>query len=443
MIKNPKFYLDIFSYLLKGVLDDRSVALYKQYLTRNNIVNYNYVDEGGYLHRPPLIIKKSINDDILYDYYDYNLGLNGNITAFSKAYNGVTEDDIIQWEYRLDPLTPLTVHNYHYNSDGTYSNESIGFDTGCEVDGIIINQCVLHSDMTYMGNDYLYQSQCEIELELYIGDTTILPTTSAGVIDYEKSVNVYRDGNSIITKGPGFVKIVFDKDLISFPIRTDGFSGMKIGVRPDYTNVNDTNWLYVSGVMPYMEYSMGNPLSYNQTVSSVNYHTVKAKNGSDYSMTTRNKNSNRLLWQGNISYLSNLYGGTQGIATNGIPVHNGKRKWSLEFDEIMNFNTGDIEATGKLIPTNTDISAMPYSLSNVWRWDTVTDTENFVTIERTEDVLTNLFARTGGGRLPFIFQGNSDIDDYASAVLSNDNYIADSVSSASNSLDVEIEEVYL
>ena len=102
-----------------------------------------------------------------------------------------------------------------------------------------------------------------------------------------------------------------------------------------------------------------------------------------------------------------------------------------------------IEATGKLIPTNTDISAMPYSLSNVWRWDTVTDTENFVTIERTEDVLTNLFARTGGGRLPFIFQGNSDIDDYASAVLSNDNYIADSVSSASNSLDVEIEEVYL
>lgn len=86
---------------------------------------------------------------------------------------------------------------------------------------------------------------------------------------------------------------------------------------------------------------------------------------------------------------------------------------------------------------------MPYSLSNVWRWDTVTDTENFVTIERTEDVLTNLFARTGGGRLPFIFQGNSDIDDYASAVLSNDNYIADSVSSASNSLDVEIEEVYL
>lgn len=56
-------------------------------------------------------------------------------------------------------------------------------------------------------------------------------------------------------------------------------------------------------------------------------------------MTTRNKNSNRLLWQGNISYLSNLYSGTQGIATNGIPVHNGKRKWSLEFDEIMNFNT--------------------------------------------------------------------------------------------------------
>lgn len=71
--------------------------------------------------------------------------------------------------------------------------------------------------------------------------------------------------------------MVFDKDIISFPIRTDGFSGMKIGVRPDYTNVNDTNWLYVSGVMPYMEYSMGNPLSYNQTVSSVNYHTVKAK----------------------------------------------------------------------------------------------------------------------------------------------------------------------
>lgn len=88
---------------------------------------------------------------------------------------------------QIRPLTPLTVHNYHYNSDGTYSNESIGFDTGCEVDGIIINQCVLHSDMTYMGNDYLYQSQCEIELELYIGDTTILPMTSAGVIDYEKA----------------------------------------------------------------------------------------------------------------------------------------------------------------------------------------------------------------------------------------------------------------
>jgi len=188
---------------------------------------------------------------------------------------------------------------------------------------------------------------------------------------------------------------------------------------------------------------MGNPLSYNESISSVNYKTVNAKNGSEYSMTTRNKNSNRVSYQGNITYLSNLFGGGAGIAVNGIPVHNGKRRWALDFGETINYNSGDVESDGQLIPTNTDISAMPYSLSNVWKWDEVVNTVTHVTVERTEDVLNNLFARTGGGRLPFIFQGNSEIDDFSTAVLSDTSYAPETLSSGSSSLQINLEEAYL
>ena len=446
MIKNPKFYLDVFSYLLKGVIDDRTKALHRQYLRNNNIVNDDYVDAGGYLHRPPIIIRKSLNGNAVYNHWDYNVGLTGNTTAFSKEVDGDgigNTDDIIEWEYRLDEFTPLTVHNYQFNADGTANNQGLGFETGCNIDGVIINNCSLHDTDNVTTIPYLAMSKCIIELTFYGYGETVNPSFMAGVIDYDKSTNIQRVGNEIHTKGPGFVKIAFDKSLITIPIRTDSFSGIKIGVRPDYTSVPYSNWLYVGAVIPYMEYSMGNPRTYEEIIQSVNYRNIKAKNGSDYSMTTRNKNNNRTFYQGNIAYPSSAYGGGTGVATNGVPIHNGKRIWSLEFDEIMNFNTGDEENTGQLIPTNTDISTKPYSLSNIWKWDAVTDTENFITVDRTEDVLTNLFARTGGARLPFIFQSNSDVDDYSTAVLSDNSFQPQPASSASESLEVSIEEVYI
>lgn len=446
MIKNPNFYLDVFSYFLNSTIDDKTKSLYKQYLKNNKIVNNDYVDAGGYLHRPPIIINKYLNGNPIYDYWDYNVGLTGNITSFSKDANGEGTgalDDILEWEYRLDEFAPLTVHNYNYSPTGGITDESIGFDTGCIIDGVIINNCSLHNATTLSNNDYLKMTQCEIELTVYSGGTTINSNTMEGVVDINNSVNLEFSDGKLKTIGPGFVKIAFDKSLLTLSVRTDGFTGIKIGIRPDYTSVDNSQWLHIGGVMPYMEYTMGNPLSYNESISSVNYKTVNAKNGSEYSMTTRNKNSNRVSYQGNITYLSNLFGGGAGIAVNGIPVHNGKRRWALDFGETINYNSGDVESDGQLIPTNTDISAMPYSLSNVWKWDEVVNTVTHVTVERTEDVLNNLFARTGGGRLPFIFQGNSEIDDFSTAVLSDTSYAPETLSSGSSSLQINLEEAYL
>ena len=110
----------------------------------------------------------------------------------------------------------------------------------------------------------------------------------------------------------------------------------------------------------------------------------------------------------------------------------------------MNFNTGEI-TDGQILAEPSTQSVYPYTTTNIYNYtdNQINNPGSHVTVERTEDVLTNLFMRSGGGRNNFIFQPNSAVDDYCTAALSDTSFSGVPITQKSMSFDINVEEVYL
>ena len=288
MIQEPTFYLDVFSYLAKNALDDKTKALYRKYLRNNLLVDSHYIDLGRYLHKPPIIINKYKNNLPLFPWYDYNLGLYNNVTSYKP--DSSNDVDELGFEWRMDWQTPLGAYNYNSYVD----NVGYGFDSGCVIDGVIINNLTVHQ--TSVQAQELYHYPMTIKIVSWQDFVQYNSNAWAQNIDYTNSTNVEYVNGEIQTMGDGFVKIQFENPI---PLGTDGRDGIYVGITAGISNpIQDDEWMYVSGIYPYQKYQLPNPVNHSVSVSPTSFKEEESRTGGQYSYTTRAVNANKLFTQG-------------------------------------------------------------------------------------------------------------------------------------------------
>lgn len=426
-IKNPKFYLDVFS-IFKNLMSKRSKSVYKKKFQKARLLDTNNVDQDHFYYDPPLKFRKKIyynNTDVPYpahyfDHYFYDIGL----TPYTYRYS---IDTRIKWAYETDYRMPL----YPQFMDEAYGNT-----TGLTIDGLFFPY--QDSRINFTGDsDFIIRIQSLANDD----NNSIVNMMGVGITDGINITPNWIDNDTATGTGwskcisPGYAIIEHE----SIPIHNgkQQFVNNKKSITKyhiDVASINrlSTGYLTSGTPMPFMKFELPNPDNDSVEIKPNIAKSIKAQNGSEYTYYARNKNATTI---NEYAQLKNTEGNVLATLYNPGSDHKGRTTWSLEYDNFKNF-ISDTEQPDDAVTSNRT------STTNIFNYDELTAGTS-TQAERTKDVVTNLFAYTNAGKIPFVFQPNSDYNDFRIARVSNITYSVESNGVGFTPLSLDIEEVFL
>jgi len=430
MIKNPTIYLDPISYLSNGILDAERKNIYYKRLKTDGTINDNYMSDSGHYYDPPLYVKKETENGGYYPFYEQSRGLSSVNTSWTPATDGK-----LTFKWGLSIHTPIITAR---EEDLFQENE--GSNINIKIDGVIINNIqqeklqdlgfgIFQMDVTHKVYFKSYKSDFDTLQGVVTNENQMFEA-----VDESISVNAEKQNGYIAVRN-GFSKIAF-----SNPITWSGRGGNYLEIiieSESYSAFGDLLTSNVSGVFPYREYQLAQPNTNSTFISSTDYESLSSRNGTSQSFMTKGRNQNRILVQGQ------TYGYDDNFSTikKRTPVHFGKKNWALTYNQTRNKSqksttSGGWDTTYE-VGRHDSKSLFPWSLNNRWQGNLNDE------VDTAEDILSNVFGATMGGKGLFVFQPHEDKDDFYVSRLNSTSFDAVKINDDISTYTFACEEVFL